>query len=148
MKIVNCYDILIYLIKSCQTNNLSETFINGLNGFEEARLGGTYYLLNQFIRQFYDRNKHRGISKNAFDLWKRLKINDSYTNYRYQKPVYYKNSEPVSVKFYIGSNNKPDYEKELIFTNHNDHFRFRQVFHIEHIVPVNVILKELLIRIF
>ncbi len=60
MKIVNCYDILIYLIKSCQTNNLSETFINGPDGFEEARLGGTYYLLNQFIRQFYDRNKHRG----------------------------------------------------------------------------------------
>lgn len=142
METVNSFDILIALIKACQSND-EYPHVDGPNGYEAA-MGSPKYLLGQSIRQLWNRKGHRCVSKMALELWNKLKVDDSIFKYSYQKPIYYKNEEPVSVKKYVGASSTPYWEGDIKFTKKGDYFRFRQVFHIEHIVPINVILEELL----
>lgn len=96
METVNSFDILIALIKACQSND-EYPHVDGPNGYEAA-MGSPKYLLGQSIRQLWNRKGHRCVSKTALDLWNNLKVGDSIFNYWYQKPIYYKNEEPVHIK--------------------------------------------------
>ncbi len=142
MEISNSFDILISLIKACQ-EDCEYPHVGGPKGYE-VNLGGTYYLLGQSVRLLWNRKGHKCVSKNALELWNDLKVGDSIFDYWYQKPVYYKNEEPVHAKGYVGAKSTPDWEEDVKFTKNGDCFRFRQVFHVEHIVPIGVILKQLL----
>lgn len=142
METINSYDILIALIKACQ-ENYEEPTIKGPDGYE-ATLGGAYYLLGQTVRNLWNREGHKLISKKAQELWNSLEVGEPIFDYWYQKRVYYKNVTPVPVKGYIGANGKPAWETELKFNQKGDSFPFRQVFHIEHIVPVSVIIEQLM----
>lgn len=44
----------------------------------------------------------------------------------------------------IFGNEPSDWEEDLKFEKNGDSFKFRQVFHIEHIVPISIIIEELL----
>ena len=142
MEAINSFEILISLIKACQ-DKPEEPNVRGPNGYDST-LGGAHYLLGQCIRNLWTREGHRCVSKKAHDLWERLEVGKPIFDYWYQKPVYYRNTEPVHVKGYVGAKSTPDWEEDLRFTKKGDYFRFRQVFHIEHIVPIGIILKELL----
>lgn len=142
METINSFDILISLIKACQ-EDANKPHVNGPNDYEGA-MGGSYYILGQSVRQLWNRKGHRCVSKEASELWDKLKVGDSIFKYSYQKPIYYKNEEPVHVKGYVGARSTPDWEEDIKFSKEGDRFRFRSVFHIEHIVPIGIILKELL----
>ena len=96
------------------------------------------------MRQLWNREGHICVSKAALELWDRLKVGESIFDYYYQKPVFYQNEEPVHLKFYVGAKSTPDLEKYVHFEKEGDCFRFRQVFHIEHIVSIGIILDRLL----
>lgn len=142
METVNSFDILIALIKACQSD-AEDSRVDGPDGYE-APMGSPKYLLGQSIRQLWNRKGHKCVSKTALELWNKLKVGDSIFKYSYQKPIYYKNEEPVPIKKYVGASSTPYWEGDIKFTKKGDCFRFRQVFHKEHIVPINVILEELL----
>ena len=142
MENVNAFDILITLIKACQ-ENCNEPIVRGPEGYDVI-LGSADYLLGQSVRQLWSREGHKFVSKKAAKLWGDLKVEGSIFDYCYQKPVHYKNEAPVHVKGYTGAKGTPDWEEDLIFKRTGDCFRFRQVSHIEHIVPIKIILEELL----
>lgn len=143
MEAINSFDILISLIKACQ-DDFEEPRVYGPDVYRNAALGGVFYLLNQSIRYLRNRNGHKCASENALELRDKLKVGDSIFNYSNQKLVYYKNEMPVHIKGYVGAKSTPEREKDIKFNNERDCFRFRQVFHIEHIVPINIILKQLI----
>lgn len=144
METVNSFDILIALIKSCQKTEIDkDRFLPGPNGYE-GNLGGPFYLLNQTVRQYWHREGHKCASKKAIELWNKLKLEKNIYDYYYQMPVEYKNEEQVHIKLYVGAKSTPSEEKDIVFSDENNFFRFRQVFHIEHIVPIGIIIKQLL----
>lgn len=144
METVNSFDILIALIKSCQKTEIDkDRFLPGPDGYE-GNLGGPFYLLNQTVRQYWHREGHKCASKKAIELWNKLKLEKNIYDYYYQMPVEYKNEEPVHIKLYVGAKSTPSEEKDIVFSDENNFFRFRQVFHIEHIVPIGIIIKQLL----
>ena len=142
METINSFDFLIALIKACQATD-EDPRIEPPEGFD-ARLGGSRYLLNQSIRQFWDRPGHMFVTKKALELWNKLKIEEPIFKYYYQKPIFYKNVEPVYVESYKGANKTSDSKGHIQYKGKKECFRFRQVFHREHIVPVNIIIDQLL----
>ena len=142
METVNSFDILIALIKGCQQNG-DDQHIDGPEN-HDAKIGNLKYLLGQIVRSLWNRKGHKGLSKEAARIWDGLKVGEDIFDYYYQCKVFYKNDVPVHVKGYIGAKSNPDWEEDLKFTKEGDYFRFRQVFHIEHIVPISVILKQLI----
>lgn len=142
MNTINSFDFLVALIKACQDTK-EDKHIDPPKGFD-AKLGGSKYLLNQSIRQLWNRPGHVFATKKALDLWKKLKIGKPIFEYYYQKPVFYKNEEPVHIKCFKGANKTPYWEDNIRYTGKKGYFRFRQVFHLEHIVPINIIIGQLL----
>ena len=142
METVNSFDILIALIKGCQQNG-DDQHIDGPEN-HDAKIGNLKYLLGQIVRSLWNRKGHKGLSKEAARIWDGLKVGEDIFDYYYQRKVFYKNDVPVHVKGYIGAKSNPDWEEDLKFTKEGDYFRFRQVFHIEHIVPISVILEQLI----
>ena len=142
METVNSFDILIALIKGCQQNG-DDQHIDGPEN-HDAKIGNLKYLLGQIVRSLWNRKGHKGLSKEAARIWDGLKVGEDIFDYYYQCKVFYKNDVPVHVKGYIGAKSNPDWEEDLKFTKEGDYFRFRQVFHIEHIVPISVILEQLI----
>ncbi len=142
MNDTNLFDYFSALIEACQKDK-NQPRIYAPTGYDYC-LEGAYYLLNQSIRQLAFRKGHRCVSKAAFTLWNNLQVRQPIFNYWYQKPVCYNNSEPVTVSFYRGAGSEPFLRKEIKFEGKNSCFPFRQVFHVEHVVPVNVILNQLL----
>lgn len=142
METINSFDFLIALIKACQAMD-EDPCIESPEGFN-ARLGGSYYLLNQSIRQLWNRPGHMFVTKKALELWNKLKIEEPIFKFYYQKPVFYKNEEPEHIGLYKGAHKKPYWEGYIQYTGKKKYFRFRQVFHGEHIVPVNILIDQLL----
>ncbi len=142
METINSFDFLIALIKACQAKD-KDPYIESPKGFN-AKLGSSYYLLNQSIRQLWDRPGHMFVTKKALEFWNKFKIGEPIFKYYYQKPVFYKNVEPENIKLYKGAYKKPYWEGYIQYTGKKECFRFRQAFHREHIVPVNIIIEQLL----
>ena len=142
METVNSFDVILSLIKACKNE---ETFyaVSGPRN-HDIKLGNSHYLLGQIIRNLWNQKGHRCISKRVLELWNKLKIGEPIINYYYQMPVYYENEEPVHIKCYKGAGSSSNWEGDIKYINKTDYFRFREVFHIEHIVPVGIILKQLL----
>lgn len=96
------------------------------------------YILNQLLRQIKIPDKNWYISYKASILWKKI-TTDDIENYKYQSKVTMTNSERLEVITFKGnSNNKIPKPLEK-----GGSFAYREVFHDEHIIPINVIIKEL-----
>lgn len=133
-------------------NNKNKFIINAIACFVEAyqsmegkakELDSIRYLLGQTIRQYDVPTSNCHISKAALKLWNEL-TSDDINKFLYREPVKCDilTDEKILPK-YIGSHAEPD-EKEKITLHHNDTFYFRDVFHVDHVIPVSMIFDELI----
>ena len=101
---------------------------------------GVDYLLGQILRQIDVPKERKHLSRGAMEKWNALGLDDkNIWEYNYQDWVECNISGEIVIEEYIGSSSK---SKERKLTG-NCGFKFRDVFHDEHIVPINDILEEL-----
>jgi len=98
------------------------------------------YLLNQVLRQIELSHQKCYISKNAETLWSSI-TEQSILDYWYQSKVVNSLSDNISIKIYKGASSKSTEERLL---KKGDSFKYREVFHDDHIIPINVIINQLL----
>ena len=103
---------------------------------ENINLWAPKYLLNQIIRQVPVPDNRRYVSDKAQKLWDKL-TDDNIWKYNYQDSVKVTNNRDMKVKKYKGSSKK--YVEAVV----GDSFTFNDVFHDEHIIPIDVIIAEL-----
>ena len=101
-------------------------------------LWNSNYLLGQIIRQYYIADNNYYISQKALALWGQI-TNQSIWNFSYQDKILCENSKEIAVKCYKGASSKHSIKN----LKPGDRFTFKDVFHDEHIIPINVIIKEL-----
>ena len=130
-------DVIINLLMGVKNGKSLRESFNG----EIVEISNCAYLLNQVIRQYSIPTSHFFISKKAFELWAKIR-NDCIFNYTYRDKVVKNTRDIVSIDKYKGSEKEP-YSKDhnLLF---GESFIFNDVFTDEHIVPINIIIKELL----
>ena len=131
MDLVNCFDVLIGLIRGCQAENCLE----GPPGLGRV-MTGSRYLLNQSLREVSVPQDHKCVTKGADDLWNALEVGGSIFDCWGNKRVVYRNKRPVMVKWYKGAHGKPFEESEIFLGDQWGSFLFRHAFHIEHIIPI------------
>lgn len=111
MNTLNTYEYLITLIKWCQQDPTDcSSRYDILPENHKLIIGGGYYLLQQSVRQIWNKKGHKCVSKEALNLWNKFNINESIFDYYYQKPVHYKNTEPVYIECFKGANSEPDWK--------------------------------------
>jgi len=103
------------------------------------QMGGTKYLLGQMIRQLCFSRNHYFISKEAKELWEKISSKDIF-DYNYRMPVLCENENNVIIKCF--KNNSKCYKERTV--KQKDFFVYRDVFHDEHMTPVNDIIERLL----
>ena len=103
---------------------------------------GVDYLLGQTLRQIDVPKDRKHLSNAAKEKWIELGLKeDDIWNYNYQDQVSCNLSKTVVVDEYVGASKIPKKpQTELIG---DCEFKFKNVFHDEHIVPINDILEEL-----
>lgn len=108
-------------------------------------LWGCKYLLNQVLRQIDVPTSHMFVSKKARELWEDIDPRDeegkkiNIKNCYYHEKLLPQNKE-TPVFRYSGSNKSPTTTKKEAI---GESFIFRDIFHVEHIVPVVMIIDEL-----
>lgn len=93
------------------------------------------YLLNQVIRHYNVPQERWFYSKKAKELWINLGLNLDQLKKTYDNGWVIVANNDVKYQLFSGSSNKSE-------TCTGD-FKFNNVFHIEHIVPIKTIIKEL-----
>ena len=150
-------DIIYIILKNCETykndRNCSECtkkdtaeckgcqwlYIPEENGGKT--LWGVEYLLGQIIRQVNIPTERRHLSKKAIEKWEELELEkDKIWDYNYQDKVKCNLSKEVTIEEFIGSSSKSQSNR----LSGDCDFKFRNVFHDEHIVPINDVLNKLL----
>lgn len=133
-------DIIINVLENTKyynyNNKMASKIECEING-EIHTLWNADYLLGQIIRQYKIAGDNFYISKGALDIWSKIS-DDSIQKYSYRDNIKCARG-PVTVKVYKGASSK--YEEVLL--DRNSTFIFNDVFHDDHIIPVNVIIKEL-----
>ena len=94
------------------------------------------YLLGQIIRQYRIPESNFYISKRAQELWHQISDDDTW-NYSYRSKIIVQNEATVIT--YKGASS----DGEQVTLGVGENFVFNDVFHDEHIVPINVIIKKL-----
>ncbi len=122
--------LIIELVKASKAGNCYEE-----NG---ERLYNPSYLLNQTLRQYGLQKEQYFISEKAGALWKVLTTQD-IMKFSYHDQVQCDRANGILVKEYVG--NSVSFTTRSI--NKDDVITYRSVFHDEHIVPINIIQKEL-----
>lgn len=103
---------------------------------------GVNYLLGQILRQIDVSNERKHLSVGAINKWEELGLKETdIWEYNYQDWVSCNLSKKVVIEEYIGSSSKPKEPKTELIGNCG--FKFRNVFHDEHIVPIHDILETL-----
>lgn len=93
------------------------------------------YLLNQIIRQYRISNNHYLVSKATLLEWKRLGLEKkNIGDYYYHETI--KLDGVYKYDRYKGAENAPTPIK-------SDWFYFNDIFHLEHVVPIKMIIKHL-----
>ena len=130
-------DIIINLVTGVKSGDVLSSKLDN----ENVEIYNCRYLLSQVLRQYTLPQKHYFVSEKAYDLWTKIR-NDNIINYKYRDRIHKETDDYVVVNKYNGSNKEPYKRDELI--KKGDSFIFNDVFSDEHIVPINVIIKELL----
>ncbi len=105
------------------------------------RLWGAKYLLGQILRQYEINNDHFFISVAADKLWKEItngKEDIKDYHYTMKVPVH----KECKLNLYKGAAKEP-FEKEKAFAPTNT-FQYRQVFHDEHVIPIEDVIQHLI----
>jgi len=96
------------------------------------------YLLGQIIRQYEIPKNHYYISKEAKAKWETLS-NEDIWKYTHRNIVKCSAKREIEIKIFNGNQKEPEVKK----IKAGEKFVFNDVFHDEHIIPVNMIIKEL-----
>ena len=140
-KETNVLDIIIALVKAIkETKEPDEKNCRYYLEDGKNRLWGAKYLLNQVLRQYRINDDHIFISIAADKLWKEItdgKVEIKNYNYTMQIPVH----KECTLDLYKGAANIP-FEKAKTLKP-SDTFQYRQVFHDEHVIPIEMIIKKL-----
>lgn len=131
------FDIIINLMSGIKSNNLLTSKLDN----EKVELYNCRYLLSQVLRQYNLPLEHYLVSKKAYEKWSKIR-SDNIFNYKYRDTIYKTTDDYVVVDKYKGSNKEP-YEKDVVVKK-GESFVFNDVFTDEHVVPINIIIKELL----
>lgn len=124
-------------------------FISAMNSKENAvvsyyndksyKIYSPKYLLGQIIRQYAVQTKHFYLSASAQSLWSKISQDDIW-GYSYRDYVKCENEQSVTIYEYRGNESKPFSIRDIAA---GDGFVFNNVFHDEHMIPVNTIIDEL-----
>ena len=118
--------------------NFVKAINNGVFCDDTYEIKSPKYLLNQIIRQVSIPENNYYISEKAKQKWEELS-KENIKNYSYQKKVYCNNENSIIVKCYK-NNGKNFEEKQLI---KGKRFIYKDIFHDEHMIPIDVIIKQL-----
>ena len=132
-------DIIINILQNTKNDNGAEKALDRIEctyGGRTYALWNANYLLGQIIRQYQIPKSNFYISKRAFERWHQISEDDIW-NYSYRSKIVVQ-GETV-VKKYKGASS--DGEQVTLGTGAD--FVFNDVFHDEHIIPINVIIKKL-----
>ena len=134
-------DIIISILQNqknycinTKTSSKVECICNG----KTYVLWNSDYLLGQIIRQYNISEDKFYISQKANSLWEQISKQNIW-NYSYQDKVFCENEKEIIVKSYKGASSK--YSTTTLKSGVR--FIFNDVFHDEHVIPINVIIKEL-----
>ena len=126
------FDIIITFVNACKKDK-EHAFIES-NG---KKIWSANYLLNQILRQYYIDDNHILVSKKAQELWDKIAVETDIKRFNYRKT--FTSKANTKIKMYFGAKKDgiltPIKEKEKVVWNN--------IFHDEHTVPINVIIKEL-----
>ena len=126
-------DIIISLVAGCKSQEKSVcSYIDG----KQYKLYAAVYLLGQVLRQYAIDNDHIFVSKKAKEVWSRL-TNDEIKKTTYRNKVICKDGVDEELKTYKGAS------KVGVMTRINNYFIYNDIFHDDHIIPINVIIDEL-----
>ena len=101
-------------------------------------LWNSNYLLGQIIRQYCISEDKYYISQKAKALWEQI-TKQNIWDYSYRDRIICENDAEISAKSYKGASSK--YSTTTLRSGVE--FIFNDIFHDEHIIPINVIIKEL-----
>lgn len=104
-------------------------------GGKDYYLWNCDYLLNQIIRHYNVPDDHWYYSEEAKKLWEDLGMPISEFKNQYDTYWIKPKKQDVQYKHFKGTSN--------VGKDQTGDFRFNNVFHIEHIIPIAVIIKEL-----
>ncbi len=103
------------------------------------QMGNTKYLLGQMIRQLWLPKDHYFVSKKAKTLWEQISTKDIF-DYYYRKWVLCENEQEIVVNCY--KNNSRTFNALRIKSG--DYIVYKDVFHDEHMTPINDIIERLI----
>lgn len=134
------FDIIITLVKSFKTldSNGNPHVISKYEN-KEIYLWNCKYLLNQVLRNYNVPPERYHITKAAKSLWDSI-TDENIKNYYYREKVVNKKLKFVEVKEYKGSSKHYNLRK----ISRNESFIYRDVFHNEHVIPIDMIIDELI----
>ena len=138
------FDIIILLVKSYdEASDREHPYIKSCHNNREYVIHNGNYILNQALRQINIPDDHYLLSKGANDLWNKLKPDGKYgkniKDYWYREKLTVHSNEPVEIKEYSGASKTPILKK----VKDGDTFIFKNVFHLEHIYPIDMIIEDL-----
>ena len=131
-------DIIIAFVKGIkdhpkENKNAPHHYINdGTNTLWNAN-----YLLNQILRQYRINPDHIFVSVAADKRWREL-TEKEMKDYNYTMEVPLKND--AELELYKGA--EKNHHKVNMAKGHK--FKFREIFHDEHIIPISMIIKKLI----
>lgn len=138
-KDIKILDIIIEFVKAIKNTpktNKDEAYFYMNDG--KNILWNAKYLLGQVLRQYAIKPNHKFISVRASKLWKEI-TDEEIDNYYYTKGV------PVQretiLNLYKGAEKEPS-QKDIVFEV-GQKFAYRQVFHDEHVIPIDTIINKL-----
>jgi len=103
------------------------------------KLTNVAYLLNQILRQISVPADHYLISVKAQELWNKI-TDENMANHHYNTKVKCKNKMlPIQLNSYNGASSTPT----VITLSAGSTFRYREIFHDDHIIPISKILHKL-----
>lgn len=138
------FDIIISLVKSHEEDTKwDHPNVRSFYNNKEYLIYNADYILNQVLRQINIPEDHYLLSKEANDLWNKLKPDGKYgkniKDYWHRETLTVHYNEPVEIKEYSGASKTPIVKK----VKDGDTFIFRDVFHLEHIYPIDMIIEDL-----
>ena len=131
------FELIKILATSSKYDN-NKRYLNIKDNDKEYKLWNTHYLLGQVLRQ-YDVPKERNyVSNKAKELWTKLGIKEDINDFYYKEKLNC-NCENIIVKCYKGASS----EGKEIKVSLNTKLEYREVFHNEHIIPIDMIRNEI-----
>lgn len=129
-------DLIISLTQASKSPKAQDNIKDGKHQINSCR-----YLLNQVLRQYQIPEDHYYVTEKANDLWNRLETGENIKTKFYKEAIVCHNKQPILAATYKGNETKSCGYKKLI---NGQTFKYREVFHNEHIVPIELIIRELL----